>query len=301
MFSEQKANISIVGLFNYFYINVILIQHYKKSPNFFNNNINIKSVQGIFPYSIWAVNNSQSYISEKKICRVLDFYSQNNISVDLIFDNKYINKDELNDTYSNLILKLAHNKNNSVTLSSPILKSYIEKNYPLYKIKVIDESDNFGKKNIVVAPCYNNTEKLNNIKYKEDVDLILNPICKSDCKYYDIHRTYMMKEQKEFYKLYKNEFICPLNSIYNIHTEKNNSNFITIENLNNYLKKGFINFKIDEQNILSNTNIIYNDFDIVEEYIYYLIKPEYKSIIRKSLIKAALFKYKQIQEKTNGK
>lgn len=41
---------------------------------------------------------------------------------------------------------------------------------------------------------------------------------------------------------------------------------------------GFSNFKIEGRNT--------HDFNTIESYIYYLIKPEYKDIVRDKLVKS---------------
>ncbi len=174
MFWKKYANISLTEPISNAAINANLILLYKKSPEYFNDNIKISSVSGYFPYSIWSSDRKRKYTNKSIIYKVIDFYTKQNISIDIVFDNEFITENDLSDTFSNIILAAAHNKSNTITLRSGLLSSYIKEKYPLYTIKRIvffNETDKFKEKNISPDCSFNNTKQIKLFKYKQHIDI----------------------------------------------------------------------------------------------------------------------------------
>ncbi len=260
----KKINFILPNMIECFFINRLFILLQKNSSTYFNENYIISGVTGTIDYSIWNTHRTSKYINFSSFETIYDFYNKNKISINFLFENEQIGNDDLYDTFSNLVLKYAHNKKNSVTAFSKLLIKYIEKKYPKYKI--VEQ------------------KKANDIKKSKDDCVLLNPVCPINCKFYDIHKKYLDNEQKNFYAPSK-IFICPLKKSTSFYDLQTNPNFISKEEIQNYTKQGFCNFKIDANYICNNTSINYSMFDIIESYIYYLIKPEYQDIVRNTAIK----------------
>lgn len=266
---KKEVKFTISGLLQCFFINRLFLILMKKAPEYFKEGYRITTVSGSFPYSIWSRYREIKYINVSTISTIIKFYNSINISVNLNFENSQIKEEDLKDTFSNLILNIAHNEKNSLICASKLLENYIRENYPLFKI-------------------------INN-----DDTITLNPLCDTNCKYYHIHREYLDKEQINFYKKSK-LFLCPLNPDLCFYDLQKNKNFISNEKLEDYIKKGFYNFKIEENLISKNVDIDYSIYDIIESYVYYLIKPEQFNNVRNYILKEYVKFLKKGAEKNNA-
>lgn len=292
----QHINISLSDLFYSFFINTILIKLQQKFPEFYTKNFKISSVQGIFPYSIWNIDLDKKYASIQSIKNIIKIYNSNNISINYLFDVKNITKEMLNDSFSNLILQQANNTENIVTLYSDTLANYIADKYPKYSIIKIAEPKDFNKKNIQINEKYNNTFNIESITYKDSAFIVLNPVCPYSCPLYDLHHKYREKENINYYTQ-KKHFPCILNNDFNMNEIKKNKNFISNSMLKKYINTGFKNYIIKVPSIIKETNIQYSDVDIISNYIYYLIKEEY----RQTVLKIILNKLQKQKEKYSNK
>ncbi len=279
-----KINISLPNFHNQVFLNLCFITLQENNKSVFKNNFEISSAEGCFPYSIWSSVREQRYITKHDMETTLSIYSKHNINVNYIFDNNSISKEDLNDNFSNLMLKSAHKEGNGIYVKSDILFDYIKKKYPHFKlIKIADEND-FQQKDILISDKYNNILRKNDIKFKENAYITLNPLCPSDCRHYENHKKYLEQEQLNYYGV-SDVYVCPLKRDFNFYDLKNNPNFISEERMQSYIKAGFSHFRIDFPYIEKSIDINYGIYDTIESYIYYLIKPEYRDEIRHIIIK----------------
>lgn len=270
---KKEINFILPDILNSFFINIDIINLQKTKPEYFIDDYKISSVYGCFPYSIWSLNTDKKYISEKNIKKYIQIYNKYNISINYLFDAENITEEELNDTFSNLLLKLAHDKNNSIIAKSDLLINYIKKKYPKYKIIKYD--------NQFISKNYSDLLK---IKNKKNTNIILNSLCPLNCQYYDSHSKYLEAEKKNYSENEK-LFPCPLLANTNFYSAQKNDNFIDKEKLQKLIKANYSNFVITDNKKLSNTMLKYSRFDIIESYVYYLIKPQYATIVKNLLIK----------------
>ncbi len=295
-FFNKKVNFIIPNLFNNFYINKFFIELKNSNPNYFYDDCILSQVYGTVPYSIWGINNTRKYAPLRHINQILDFYYKNNLSVNLLFENNFIKKEHLYDTFSNSVLQAAHKKGNYITLASDILEEYIKKNYPKFKIIKISGEDGLGRKNIFLESRLNNQLDKVKIKYKSDTYLMLNPLCLGSCPLYDFHREFIAKEQLNYneYGL----FLCPLENDLSFYSSFKNPDFISLTKIKELNNKGFNNFFINNAILNRSINKNYTNIDLIESYIYYLIKPEYHDFVRKSLTQQH---YNKVRRKINAK
>lgn len=279
-----NINISLPNFHNQIFLNLCFITLQENNKTVFKNGFEISAAEGCFPYSIWSLNRDRRYITMHDVETTLNLYIKHSIPVNYIFDNGSISKEDLSDKFSNMLLEAAHKNGNGVYVRSNLLYDYIKENYPSYKLIKIAAPDEFDRKDIAVIDKYNNTFKKNDIKFKEDAYITLNPMCPSDCRHYDEHRKYLELEQLNYYGI-SDVYVCPLKRDFNFYDLINNSNFITEEKMKDYINAGFRNFRIDYPSIEKCADINYGIYDTIESYIYYLIKPEYKDEIRHLIIK----------------
>ena len=182
-------------------------------------------------------------------------------------------------------MELANNGMNGVIINSPILEEYLRDKYPNYKyilsttvnIRDIDLINKACEKYDCVVLNYNDNkynEVLENLKYKDKIEILINESCMYNCPNRKRHYDYISKMQlgEDCLKEY---FDCPHSHEINIHEIKNkySQTFITETELyNNYVKMGFNNFKIQGREL----PLYYG----IEAYIMYMVKPEYKDFIR---------------------
>ncbi len=293
--SEKKLlNFGLPNLLSGFFINKLLINLQNEHSEYFRENHRISFVYGCFPYSVWTVRRKGKYTNLKTISTIIEFYEKNNISVNLMFNNNLIKKEYLCDTFSNIVLKQCYKKNNCVFVKSKILADYIRKNYPLYNvIKIVDFND-VKQNNILIEDRYNHLLDVEKLKKQKNIYLILNPMCSPDCNLYDFHREYTANSQIHFIKN-ENNFLCPLKTDINFYDIQQNKNFISIDTIKKFPQNGRFNFMISDCEIFQDVNVVYNTFDIIESYIYYLIKPQYQNKIRNLLI------YEYVKQNYTGK
>ena len=295
--NTNKINIIISNMIECFFVNRFFILLQKTNPNYFNENYVISSVTGSLNYSIWNLNRKEKYINFSTFQILYNFYRENDISINFVFENPNINEEEVYDNFSNLALSYAHEDGNSISLYSNVLENYIKNNYPSYKIFKITSPENKENKYIEIDSRYNST--INKVENKQKTIITLNPICPPDCKLYDIHREYLSQEQKNFYAPSK-FFICPLKSSTCFYDLEKNPNFISNEEIKKYIENGFYTFRINANYIIRNTIINYSMIDIIESYVYYLIKPNFQNEIRHKAIEEYIKSLKKEFKQNNG-
>lgn len=286
-FFKKQINIGLPNFHYNVFLNLCFITLQKNNKSVFKNGYRITNVDGYFPYSIWSIDRDNRYVTQRDMETTLRLYSQNNINVNLIFDNSTICKKDLNDKFSNIILKSAHKEGNGIYVKSNILYEYIKEKYPLYNLFKYATPEEFNQKNILIIDKYNNQIKKNDVKYKENAIITLNPLCPAECKHYEEHRKYIEMEQINYYRV-SDIYVCPLKKNFNFYDLKSHSNFITAEKMKDYIKAGFSNFRIEFPTMEKSVDINYGVYDAIESFIYYLIKPEYQQEIRHMISKKFL-------------
>ena len=177
---------------------------------------------------------------------------------------------------------------NEVLVNSPVLESYIRENYQSYSIlssttkcleSVTDVEQELQKdyKLVVLDVSFNNEEKIWTLPQKERYEILVDSFCQDSCPnrkahYGEIGRAQIAFEESSFPKCkhIKRDF-------YQI---RQNHMFITREDLyGKYKEAGFRHFKLDGR--------AFNRYKVIESYVYYMVKEEYRDMIRESMLKAA--------------
>lgn len=289
-------------------INLFLIDMIKAHPEFFYDDIEIASCYGSFPSALWNGGRALGGIaSQPQIIRTIKDFNDRNVPIRYTFTNPTLTEADLRDRYCNMLCRLAENGFNELIVNKPFLEEYVREKYPKFPlvsstVKQIEDYDQlmeeFKKDYKLVVLDYNwnnDFERLEKIpqELRSRVEILINPYCTPHCKRRKQHYEALGESQRRCSKQSPLErlgavksgidpmeeaskFICP-NTGYNFYQITHYSTFVSNTDIfGRYLDMGFNNFKI-EGRVLSKPNV-------VESYVYYLVKPEYRDRVRLDML-----------------
>jgi len=277
-----------------FELNILLYEVMQAKPEYFYDDVKIGSVYGSFPSSLWNGGRTfQGKMDRNFMKEIIRQFNQRGIPIRFTFSNPHIREEHLNDSYCNMCLKIANNGMNEVIVVSPVLEAYIREKYPEFKIisstcKQIRDLDTLKKELeqdyslVVLDYNWNNRfEKLEEIPSKERCELLINPCCIPNCPRRKEHYDYIGRYHialSEHLKKHPNRpfeyepFYCEHITPYFYQTTKHRTHITPKDIYEKYVPMGFRNFKIEGRSLPY--------FSVLESYIYYLVKPEYKDEAR---------------------
>ena len=289
-------------------LNLYLIDMIKEHTEYFHDDIEIASCYGSFPSALWNGGRALGgYASRPQILENIKAFNDRNVPIRYTFTNPTLTEKDLSDPYCNMLCKVAENGFNELIVNKPFLEEYVRQKYPKFPlvsstVKQIEDLDTLLKefekdyKLVVLDYNWNNDfEKLDKIpmELRPRVEILINPYCTPHCKRRKDHYIALGESQRRCSKQSPleqmgavkgktdpmssaTEFYCP-NTSYNFYQITHYSTFISNTDIyGRYLDMGFNNFKI-EGRVLSRPNV-------VESYVYYLVKPEYRDRVRLDLL-----------------
>lgn len=288
----------IPDFLRHFKLNILLTDYLKRFPEFFYDGVTIGSVYGAFPGSLW---NGGRYfegnIDPRVIAEVLKHFNNRNIPCRFTFTNPLLTEEHLSDKFCNYVLKAADNGLNEVIVMSPVLEEYIRKNYPSFKItsstcKQIENTEalesELEKDYSLVVLDYNLNNKfelLRNLPHKEKAEFLINACCNPGCKRRGEHYASIGSEQIRYSEAKRKnpnaefkfkDFPCDQVRLHLYDTVKYSTHIPPEFIYEKYAPMGFENFKIEGRSV--------PDINVLENYIYYMVKPEYKDKVRLELL-----------------
>ncbi len=297
----MKVRFHLPDFTQHFHLNYTLVAMLRNRPEFFREGVEIASFFGAFPQSIWnGGRNTLGICDMNYVKQVLNAFNSKGIPLRFTFTNPALEKRHLHDKFCNDIMKLADNGLNEVIVNSPLLEDYIREKYPDFKLtsstcKRITEPDELAAelekdyKLVVVDYDFNNKfELLEQIPHKEKCELLINPCCDPNCKMRKEHYRRVGLQQIEFSEHAAKNPHKPLTSRIStdmgcgcgdrtIFDNMKLPNNISPEDIwNKYVPMGFEHFKIEGRTA---TNL-----NMIETYMYYLIKPEFRDEARFNLL-----------------
>ncbi|HBB72226.1 MAG TPA: hypothetical protein DCZ71_06420 [Ruminococcus sp.] len=294
----------------HFRLNVTFAEMLKRRPEFFREGVEIASVYGAFPPSMWNGGRFQEGICEEGfIKQVISTFNNRNIPLRFTFTNPMLTEEHLSDPFCNMVMQLADNGMNEAIVMSPLLEDYIRKNYPGYKLtsstckRITDPEalySEVGSDYHIVVIDYDlnhDMETLEKIPDKKKCEILVNACCNPGCKYRSDHYRYIGEEQilyaqhvsrrtgkpfdfagyEEAHPEYRPVYECKCmeRTVFDI---KGLKNFISPEDIwEKYVPMGFEQFKIEGRSL--------GLFSLIEHYMYYMIKPERRDEARLTLLR----------------
>lgn len=301
----MKARFHLPDFAGHFKLNLVFAEFLAQRPQYFREGVEIASVFGAFPPSLWNGGRTQGGTCDKNFIKtVIKNFNERGIPLRFTFTNPVIEKKHLSDNFCNMVMHLADNGMNEVIVVSPLLEDYIRKNFPNYKItsstckRIVDQEELYAeveKDYHIVVIDYDLNHRfdiLEKIPDKKKCELLVNSCCNPGCpmrkehyaavgvqqiayanhmkKYPDVPFSVekLNREHPEALKFNN----CPFGgkSLFEIVDLKNHIS--PDEIWNTYIPMGFEQFKIEGR-----TSGIFN---VIEFYMYYMIKPECKDQAR---------------------
>ncbi|MCR5116622.1 MAG: hypothetical protein K6A97_03850 [Lachnospiraceae bacterium] len=269
-------------------INHVLFDTIQKYPGMFREDSRIGSVYGTFPGAIWngGRNILEGFSSKKEVERIIKSYNARKIPVRFTWTNVLLEEKHTYDTYCNMIMNVGNNGLNQVLVNSPVLEDYIRANYPDYKIlssttkrilsldklKEEMEKDYFL---VVLDYDLNHDENAINMlgPYADRVEILVNETCRAHCPQRVSHYREISKYQLEFDTSIRFPCTDPAPDKRLFSGCMKRPSFMSNSDIDEYVKKGFKNFKIVGR---GEGKAFY-----IDSLIYYLVKPESRDFIRK--------------------
>ncbi|MBQ5933686.1 MAG: hypothetical protein IJL55_08285 [Lachnospiraceae bacterium] len=295
--SDLKVRFHLPGLRYNYPLNMFWISMLETHPEYFRDNIEIASIFGSFPFSLW--NGGRLIINDQCdadfVKTVIKSINAKGIPVRYTFTNPVLEEEDLADPFCNFCMKAADNGMNEVLVFSPILEEYIRKNYPAFKIdsttckEIKDENDlnaELAKDYKYVVLDYNLNNRWDMIERLSDpgrLEVLVNAVCVPACPRRGEHYRYIGEMERKIAANRKlspekqerivDNWSCEYGEYNNLYTIKDYKTFVSPEMIyNEYLPRGINNFKIEGRTA--------NLFSLIETYCYFMIKPEYSGQVR---------------------
>ena len=270
-------------------LNMTILDLMKEYPDYFNNNIEIGGIYGTFPGAIWNGGRllTNHISSAEEMEHIVSVLNKRNIPIRYTFTNHLLEEKHLNDTYCNLMMEIANTGMNEIIINSPILEDYLRKEYPNFKYilsttrceRDINKINEATKKYDLVVTDYRdnpNIEFLQAIEDKSKIELLINAYCDPNCPIRKKHYTSIANHQLRFEDMDKEKdadiLKCPTYKKHFYDILEYPTVLTNKDVLKKYPKMGFNHFKIEGRTMPI--------AQVIESYVYYLVKPEYQNEIR---------------------
>lgn len=276
-----------------FYLNQVIINLMKTKPEKFREGYQIGSVYGTFPGAIWNGGRTVFGLSSKSDMKsIIDTYNRFGVPVRFTWTNSLIEEKHLNDTYCNLIMKLADNGKNQVLVNRPVLEEYLRQNYPNFEFissttkRITDVNklkEELEKDYALVVLDYdlNKNEKvLSEFEpFADRIEILVDEVCFPNCPKRLNHYRDESLHQLEFER--GTAYPCPNRTTKPSFAEcMKRPSFIGKDAIQSYIDRGYVNFKLVGRGLPEDM--------VIDSYIYFLAKDEFAADIRKELTETVM-------------
>lgn len=288
MDNDGKIYWHLPGFCYFFYLNQIIIKLMRDHPERFYENYAVGSVYGTFPGAIWNGGRAVFGVTAKgDMEKIISTYNRMGVPVRFTWTNSLITEEHLNDTYCNLIMRVADNGKNQVLVNRPVLEDYLRERYPRFQYissttkrltDLAEVQEELEKDYYLVVLDYDlnhNEEVLKALEPQASrIEILVDEICFPGCPKRKEHYADESRMQLEFEK--GTVFPCPNRTTRPSFAEcRKREAFISREELGGYIERGYRNFKLVGRGL---------PIEMVKEsYLYYLVKENDREYIRRKL------------------
>ena len=278
------------------FLNTYFITCLADNPEYFYDNIKIGALYGTFPGVVW--NGGRTMLGDvglQRVCNTISKYEELNIPLRFTYTNCMLKPEHFQDSYANVITKLAENGKNEILVNSSDLETFLRKNYPNYKYlssttkcltnneDIIKESDNYYL-TVLDYRKNNDLDFLASLPNPEKYELLVNAYCDPQCSFREEH--YKILSQAQINNQHE-EYACNLHKTNFFEVIVSSSAAIKVQDLYTiYADMGFQHFKIEGR-----TDLL---IDVLESYLYYMVKPQYKDLIRYGFFRQFFITFKSL-------
>lgn len=267
-------------------LNFYIVNQLKEHPEYFYDNISIGAIYGTFPGVIWNAGRViHGDFEIQKVQEVIDKFNKLDVPIRFTYTNLAIDSQEhLDNPIANFVTEIAHNGKNEIIVSNDYLEDYLRKKFPNYKyissttkclLKNEDIINESKKYYMTVIDYRKNRDMdfLKSLEYPEKYEILINAWCSPDCPQRREHYEQMSLYQLDKDKVFRfDQFNCKVSRM-NFFDSFKRSTVLKVEELYNiYVPIGFQNFKIEGRT--------YHILDVLETYLYYMVKPEWRDRFR---------------------
>ena len=298
----MKIRFHIPDFWKHWELDLNIIDLLRSHPEYFYDDVEIASCFGCFAPALWNGGRAiGGYTGRAQIENTIRRFNERGVPLRFTFTNPTLTAEDLSDPFCNHICKAAQNGFNEIICNDPMLEEYIRSSYPDYPLisstcKGIRDIDGLvaelekDYRYVVMDYNFNNDfDALSRIPedLRSRIEVLINPYCMPNCPRRAEHYRVLGECQRRSSsfsaataaQLMKSatEFNCP-NSGYDFYRISEYPTFVKREYLERYTELGINNFKI-EGRTLSLANVL-------ESYVYYMIRPEHRDSVRLRLLTA---------------
>lgn len=286
-------------------MNLAFIDAIKERPELFYDNIKIASSYGCFPPAAW--NGGRAAVGAVRrdfINFIIKEYNSRGVPIRYTFTNPLVTEKHLSDPFCNMITEAAANGLNEIIVNVPVLEEYIREKFPQYPlisstVKQIEDREQLlselekDYKLVVLDYNWNNRfEELEALPHKDKIELLVNSYCTPHCKrrkkhyeflgdlQFKLNRQVFGSEKDMMTPIPDTQFPCPNTDLNFYDTLAFETHISPRDIYEKYVPMGFENFKIEGR--------LMHAVNILESYIYYLVKPEHRDRLRVDMLRALL-------------
>lgn len=301
----MKARFHLPNFTNHFMFNLTFVEMLSHCPHYFREGVEIASIYGTFPPAVWNGGRLQTgRCDESFVKQVLSEFNKRGVPLRFTFTNPVLEEEHLKDEFCNRILQLADNGLNECIVASPLLEDYLRTNYPNFKLtsstckritnpeKLVAETEKDYHIVVIDYDLNHNYDALEKIEDKSKCEILVNACCEPKCPYRSAHYRSIGKQQILYSAHVRNNPEVPFDfestvaetgfkngsfnceyMEYSLFQVKDLANHITPDEIwNKYIPMGFEQFKIEGRT--------FDNLNLIEHYMYYMIKPEYRDEAR---------------------
>lgn len=281
---QHTMKFSLPDFADSFNLNLVFVQLVSRNPVLLQKNVGIESVYGCFPSC--PLNGGRAFVRERYTHEDMEAtfaaFAEYGVSLRLTLTNMLAAEEHLQDPYVNDMLELGGKYGAEVIAYSDLVRDYAKERYGmgcvLSTTREITTAREFNK----MARCYDavvlnfnyNKDRgfIDAIDDKSKIEVMVNEYCSHGCPQRQKHYLHNSQDQM-------NNILSPYNCradkirVFLKH-EPGDPVFFTNDEIERlHFETGIDHFKIVGRGI---------PFDIVlESYVYYLIKPEYRRDVKR--------------------